>query len=422
MEKIDIFKIPEYQVSTSANITNILYKNNIQPLLMMVLAFPVGCYEEKIPGLANITMQMLLTGTKKYSATEISKLSDEKGIRLNSMANWDDSFISTYCLSEHYEVAKELLIESFKNPTFDEAELDRQKKKAIAGIELKMSEPDYLAQIGFISKYFSGTNYGHPRRGTMETINSITIDDCKDFYNTISNSKAYFVVAGDLIEKKVLELSAVLQNNTAISNIITGNFISPILEPSITIIDRKDAPQASLIAGLNAMPRLDIDYPILQLVNTIYGGYFGSRLNKILREEKGYTYGIHSGIDSRRYASVMKISSDTDTKHVSKMLPVLFQEADKLMNVRVDDEELTTAKNYVLGAFLRNTETPFQVAGLIRSIHLNEFTEDYFDNYLTKISEVTAEDLQRVVAKHFTGNNFTISISGDEKQLSGLAI
>jgi predicted Zn-dependent peptidase len=415
--KIEIFKIPPYEIEKKGNLTKIQYFNDIQPLEMMVVAFPMGSFEEEIPGLANLTMQMLLNGTKKYSATEIAAKAEEKGIRLNTAANWDDSFFSAYCLKEHHETAAELMIECLKNPSFFEDELERQKKKTISALELKMSEPDYLSALTFLDTYFKGSKYGHPRNGTIESISKITVEDCKKFYNKLINTEMYLVASGDFDKASISKVADNLRTENDIFVRPAEDFIRPKLEYSVNIHDKKDAPQSSIIAGIPALDKLDEDYPIMQVVNTVYGGYFGSRLNQILREDKGYTYGIYSRIDSRKYTSVLKISTDADNKYVSEILPEIIRQSKIISTKPIDSEELMTAKNYILGSFLRSTETPFQVAGLLRSIHVNDFPMDYFEKYISKINNTNKDDFLRVAKRQFQGNEFTFAIAGCKEKI-----
>ncbi len=416
-DKIEIFKIPPYEFEKKGNLTTIQYFNDIQPLELMVVAFPMGGFEEEIPGLANLTMQMLLNGTKKYSATELSAKAEEKGIRLNTAANWDDSFLSAYCLKEHHDTAAELMIEALKNPAFDEEELERQKKKTISALELKMSEPDYIAALTFLDVYFKGSKYGHPRNGTIESISKIRVEDCRKFYEKLMSTKIYLVVSGDFDKESIAKVADSLRTENDIFMPPVEDFICPNLKYSVNIHDKKDAPQSSVIAGMPALHRLDDDYPIMQLVNTVYGGFFGSRLNQILREDKGYTYGIYSRIDSRKHSSVLKINTDADNKYVNEILPEIIKQADIIATQKIDIEELTTAKNYLLGSFLRTTETPFQVAGLLRSIYLNDFPEDYFDNYIAKINGTTEGEFLRVAKRQFEGKEFTFAIAGCKEKI-----
>lgn len=422
MSKIQTFQIPEYEYRKYDNLEVAALHNNLQALVSASVHWPIGSFEEDIPGLANITMQLLISGSDKYSAKKISELSDEKGIRFSAGANRDDSKVSTYCLTEHFDRARDLLTESVLNPKFDEIELERIKKKTLAEIELKLSEPGYLSRVEFLKTFFTGTGYGNPRAGTKESVASIRVADCRMHYEKMAGRRPLLVLAGDYETQALDELSAAFRKDNFKPNYSEYAFISPELEQSVVIADKADAPQASITAGLPAMNRLDPDYPVLQVVNTIFGGYFNSRLNHILREDKGYTYGIHSLIDGRKYTSLMQIISDTDNKHVEKMLPVIFDEAARLADEPVDADELETAKNYILGAFLRNTETPFQVAGLIRNIHINGYSEKYFEKYMQTIKDAAPSDVRRVAARHFSGKNYTVAIAGDKKILEDVRI
>lgn len=415
MSKIDLIKIPKHEIHKIGNITNVNYFDDFQPLEMLKIFIPVGSFEEPIPGLAMLTMQMLLNGTKKYTANEISSKTEEKGIRISSFSNWDNSMLSVFFLKEHFETAKEILTSCFLEPAFDEDEIERQKKKTMSAIELKLVEPEYLASLTFLGKFFADTPYGHARNGTIESIKSITKDDCVNFYNKLMEQEIFFSVTGDFQDSHVSSVINTIKKDKPGIELAKQDFISPKLPYSLTIADRPDATQSSVIAGLPAINRFDQDYPSLQVLNVIYGGYFGSRLNQILREEKGYTYGIYSMVDSRKNTSLMKIASDLDNQYLDKMLPVLSDEAKKLMNEPVPEEELLTARNYMLGSFLRNTETPFQISAIINSIYINNLPVGYYENYVDKINKTSIEDIQKIAIKHFAKKEFTIAIAGNKK-------
>jgi zinc protease len=423
MNKIELITIPKHEVIDENGFKSVVLRDTTQDLLMLSLSFPAGGFEEEIPGLSYLTMQMLTTGTKKYTAKEISETADKKGLRLNSISNRDDSMISAYGLAEHHETAIDLLEQCLLYPKFDEDELARLKQKTVADIELRISEPDYLAQITFIDKFFEGTGYQKPRLGFPETVVQITTEDCRKHFEKIKSAGAILTVAGNFKTGLVEELREKFKP-LAVSKKHTSSveYISPKLESSVIIRDKENAPQASITAGIPAMSRLDEDYPVLQLVNTIFGGYFGSKLNHILREERGYTYGIHSLIDGRRHSGVMKINTDTDNAHVEKMLPVIKEEAMKLAENLLDKEEFETGKNYMLGSFLRSTETTFHIASLLRNIHINEFPQNYFENYLKAINEATREEFRRIAERHFAGASLTVAIAGDKKKLEHVRI
>ena len=408
---------PNYKCEKIGKIKYATFINPFQPISQIMLAVPLGSANDSINGLANLTMHMLISSTKKMNTEKLYKELELKGIKLNSFAFWDDSAIIIMCLSEHIDFASQILLDCLCEPCFNDDDLTRLKRKTIAELELRKSEPDFLSHRAFSENYFFGTEYAHYKSGDIEHINNITIDDCINFYNMIKKTDILLIAGGDIdshiIKKNIVDKINIMLLDENINRETPQVIDNLPKNQGIYIIDRDETDQTSLTFGIPTLLKTDEDFPELQLINTIYGGYFGSKLNSIIRENLGLTYGIHSYIDARQRASVLKITSDLKTEGLLTAITTIFEEFNKLKTFQISKEEIEVTQNYIYGSFLRSMDTPFQIAELLRNLLINDLETDYFDKYLEKIKNVTPEILLDKAQKYLDFSKYSIGLAGN---------
>lgn len=414
IKEITQYKNPDIDIVTiSDNIKALVLENDILPIAQLTIALSSGSVIEPIPGLASFTMQMIMQGTEKRTAEEISEIAENKGIKLTSKAQWDESYISINFLSEFSETAFELIADCLLNPKFSAEEIEGMKIKTLSNMEMRLSEPEYSAHLGFSYNYFNGHSYGHPQLGTRQSISSITTEDCKEMYRKLMLGKIYIIAAGNISKAQVEDFG---------SKYLTFNYhpedngVSAYeghQKSKIYLIEKQGAAQSYISMGISAIDKKDEAYPQFQLLNTVFGGYFGSRLNKIIREEKGFTYGVHTFTDARKYSSVLRISLGTSPEHIRDIMNIIEEQIEKLKISLIGDEEILTAKNYIAGSFLRNSETVFQSASLMLSTLINELPLDFYETFIKKIALTTPDELIQTANKVLDNYKYTTAISGD---------
>ncbi|MEI6091234.1 MAG: pitrilysin family protein [bacterium] len=408
---MDIFKL-------SDNIKALVLENDLQPIAQLTIAFSSGSVIEPIPGLANFTMQMILQGTTTKTAEQISEVAENKGMKLSSKASWDESYITVTFLAEFSETAFGLIADCLLNPKFNANEVEGMKIKTLSNLEMRLSEPEYTAHLGFSYNYFNGHSYGHPHLGTRQSISSITVEDCKEMYRKLMLGKIYIIAAGNINKTQVEDFG---DNHLTFNYHPEDNGVSSFLgnqDNKIYLIEKQGAAQSYLSMGIRAIGRKEENYPQFQLLNTVFGGYFGSRLNKIIREEKGFTYGVHTFNDARKYSSVLRISLGTSPEHLGEIMNIIEAEIEKLKMTLISEEEILTAKNYIAGSFLRNSETVFQSASLMLSTLINEIPIDFYETFIKKIAVTTPEDLLKTAQTVLNDYKYTMAISGDIAAMS----
>jgi predicted Zn-dependent peptidase len=408
---MDVFKL-------SDNIKALVLENDLQPIAQLTIAFSSGSVIEPIPGLANFTMQMILQGTATKTAEQISEIAENKGMKLSSKASWDESYVTINFLAEFSETAFELIADCLLNPKFSADEVEGMKIKTLSNLEMRLSEPEYSAHLGFSYNYFNGHSYGHPHLGTRQSISSITVEDCKEMYRKLMLGKIYIIAAGNINKEQVEDFGdkyLTFNYHPEDSGVTTflGN-----QNNKIYLIEKQDAAQSYVSMGIRAIGRKANNYPQFQLLNTVFGGYFGSRLNKIIREEKGFTYGVNTFNDARKYSSVLRISLGTSPEHLGEIMNIIEAEIEKLQVSLIGEEEISIAKSYIAGSFLRNSETVFQSASLMLSTLINEIPIDFYETFIKKIAVTTPEDLLKTAQTVLADYKYTTAISGDIAAMS----
>ena len=263
--------------------------------------------------------------------------------------------------------------------------------------------------------------YGIPTFGTAETIKAFTVDDLKSFYAAIYRpDNAALLVVGDVTADKAVPL---LESNFGAWKPPTGAKPAQTLpqadEPAarqIYLVEKPGAPQSQIRIGWIGVPRATPDYFPIQVMNTILGGSFSSRLNMNLREQHGYTYGASSGFDMRASAGPFTASAGVQTDKTSESLTEFFNELNGILKP-VPAEELSRAKNYIALRYPGGFETTGDISRRLEDALVYHLPDDYFSSYVQKIQAVTAADVQRIAQKYIAPGRFAVVVVGDEKTI-----
>lgn len=426
-KEISDFHFPEISVKKLNNNISIYFlPNNSVQLSGIKIIASTGASNESIPGLAYTTTNLILKGSPKRSASQIAKYTDFYGIKMNATTYWDFTNMQISCLDYHFDKALNIFFDCLFNPLFKETELERQKKKYIADIIQDTNDPGYLAQHGFYCYYYQNHQYGHSLQGTVDSITTINRQDCVDWYEQhFLKSKFNIIVFGrndfdnttSLINKYLKHYSRI---NSLNNNDFNNNIVNPIPNNTgnhLVLTNFKDINQINICIGKKSILYSDISYPYTQIVNTVFGGYFLSRLNDILRETHGYTYGIYSFIDIRQLDSTLLIRSSIKQNSLKNSINIIFDELNRISNQEITTEEHFRAVQFILGSFLRSVETPQQVARILQTIITNKLQMNFYDELFLKIKESNPQDLLECQNKLFKPDNLVVSLVGSIKYI-----
>jgi predicted Zn-dependent peptidase len=370
-------------------------------------------------GVANLTSSMLTEGTANRSSLEIADQIAFLGVNLGANSSWDASTISLHTPTAQLDSALALFSDVVLRPAFPEQDFDRVKKNRLTNLIQLKDRPTAIADQAYASILYGTHPYGHSLIGTESSITGMTTADLRSFYtsNYVPNNSTLIIV-GDVtpaqIEKKVGALFGDWKQGT----VAPYSFADAPKAAATTIylIDKPGAAQSSFRIGSVGVPRSTRDYFALNVLNTILGGSFTSRLNQNLREKHGYTYGARSRFDMRQSAGPFTASAEVVAAKTDSGLIEFMYELNAIRDT-VPSVELRKAKRYLQLGMPSDFETTQQIAQQLVPVALYGLPLNYYNNYVTNIEGVTQADVQRVARQYINPSNLAIVIVGDRKNI-----
>lgn len=413
---------PFIERSLSNGLKVYIVENHEQPIISTSLHLRGGSILDPAEhqGLASVTADMLTKGTMNRSALQIADEIDFVGGSLSSHASWDSMSVTTTTLTRFHTTGLDLLADVLLRPTFPEEELDRAKLQRLASLKQAKADAGYLADTVFTKIVFPNHPYGQQASGTEASIPSISRDNILKFYERhFGPNNGFVVAAGDVnVEEYIALLENLLGGWTNRAQGISEHRSQPMQERMrIGIVEKSGAVQSALRLGHTGIPRKSEDYIPLYVLNMLLGGYFNSRINLNLREKHGFTYGARSYFDTRVEAGPFVVSTEVSTQVTVRAIEETLSELRRIVLDPVTEEELTMVKNYVIGSFPLQIETPQQVASRIAMIILYDLEKDYFDTYRARVAALTEIELLQAAKKYLQPEKLTIVVGGDATAL-----
>ncbi len=412
--------LPQIQKSTLSNGLHVwLVENHKLPLAAFNLVVQAGSDHDPVatPGLASLTADLLDEGTKNRTALQIAEELEGAGASLNVATSADGSFVTLSTLSRNLAKALDIYCDVVCNPAFPEKDFERVRKQRLAALVQQKDQPPTIASNAFnYILYGGGHPYGNNASGTEASLKGMTAKDLATFYSTYYRpNNATLIVVGDVRMSDVvpkLEAGLAAWKPADIPAFQLPN--PPALsERKIYLIDKPGAAQSEIRVGYPALARNTPDfYPVL-VMNRILGGQFTSRINLNLRERHGYTYGANSSFRFLKGVGPFVAGSAVTTEKTDSALIELIHEISLMKEKGMTADELAFSKKGSIGNFALSLETPAQIAGALQAVVLYGLPEDYLNNYLRNIDQVTLDDVQRVAARYLDASKMSIVVVGD---------
>jgi predicted Zn-dependent peptidase len=307
-------------------------------------------------------------------------------------------------------------------PTFPANELERLRKERLTALLQARDNPGALIQLAFPRVLYGPTHrYGTSANGLPPAIESMSVADLQSFYRAhYRPDNGTLVVVGDVsptVVLPLLEKTFGAWKAEGIAPLVAGVANAPQLKSrQVYIVDKPEAAQSQIRIGWIGVPRSTPDYAALQVLNTILGGSFTSRLNQNLREKNGYAYGASSGFDMRQSAGPFFAGANVQTDKTGDALKEFFVELNGILGP-VPAEELTKAKNYVALGFPGEFETTGDLARKLEELVVYNLPESTFTDFVAAVSKVTSGDLQRVAARYIQPDKMAVVVVGDRREI-----
>jgi zinc protease len=411
-------KFPPYEIRTLANgLQVIAVSHHEQPAVSLRLIVRAGAAQEpdNRPGLASLAATLLDQGTTTKSAEQVAQSIDSIGGAMGVGAGSDLTSIFAAVMKNSLDVGLDIISDIARNPAFAPQEIERQRQQMISAMKVGYEDPDYIAGVVFDRLVYGFHPYGKPDAGTPASLAAITRDDLVAFHKRwFGPNNAILAVVGDVTPEQAFagaERAFGKWAKVETPALTAGGLPPPTRR--VVVIDRPGAVQTEIRVGHVGLPRKHKDYLALDLALKILGGEGGNRLFRVLRSERGLTYGAEADINALKDAGDIVASTDTRSETTAEALRLIVDEFARLRRERVSPRELGDAQAYLTGSFPLTIETPGAIALQVLNAVVYGLDLQELQTYRERVNSITPEDIQRVAQQYLYPDRLSIVLVGD---------
>ena len=379
-----------------------VYVTNLgtQNVVRMELVFYAGRPFEKAKLAARSTASLLKEGSKHFSSNQIAEKMDFWGCSLGTPFNLDTSNITLHSLRKHFAKALPIIADLLTNPLFPEQELKAFIQRNKQRLKVDLTKNDVVAYRQ-ITEFIFGSAHPYGYNSFADTYGQVTREVILDHFQSFYKSDNCAIFLSGKIEQK--EINVLNEQLGGILEAGTMPFKAPSVDlntPEKVKITNSDTVQTAIRIGRRLFNRNHPDYQGMYVLNTVLGGYFGSRLMANIREDKGYTYNIYSTLDPMALDGYFYIGSEVGNEFTEQTLTEIYKEIEILQNELVPEEELQMVKNYLLGNFLTMLDGPFNVNEVVKTIVTEQLNENFFEQLIQKVQAIHSTDLLELAQRY----------------------
>jgi len=392
------------------------------PLVAVRLVLSVGAALDPAGGhgSAHLTALSCRRGTRRLGGRALDRAVESLGAEMGSGADEDASYFGLSAPSDHLPRLLQLVVEVVTEPAFPAAEVDRLRRRELAGLRHLLDEPAAVADRALLCSVFGAHPYGHPADGSSAHLRRLSRAAVARFHRRwYGPGAATLVVVGDVEAERTL----------ARGRRLLGPWRAeagppPLLAPPrrsarrVVVVDRPDLTQTQLRIGVSALPRRTPDYFAAAVANAAFGGGFTSRLMQAIRVDRGLSYGVRSRFSMSRAGGMFSVSSFTRNQAAAELLEVAFAEAHRYAEEGPSAEELDRARAWLSGTHPLSLETHEQVAERVADLRLYGLDLGEVTEYAARVQAVSAEDCRRVARAHFPGDGGVVVAVGPARLLA----
>jgi zinc protease len=409
---------PPYEVRSLPNGMQVMtVLHHEQPAVTMHLLVRAGGAHDPDDksGLAVLASRLLDQGTTARSAEAIADQIDLIGGSLTTGSGPDRTTVSTVVMKDSFAFGMELLADVVRNPAFHPDEMERQKEQLISSLQVNVGDPDYVASIVFDRLVYGLHPYGKPGSGTPESLASVTRDDLREFH------RRYFVpnnvilaIVGDVTRDEAFAMAQKTFGDWPRATVPAPAAVDPPPPTRrVIVIDKPDSVQTEIRMGGLAIPRKHDDFMAWNLAIRILGGEGANRLHRVLRSERGLTYGASADTRALKQAGDYVAETDTRTETTVEALNLMAGELLRLRDQPVSERELGDAQAYVAGSFPLTIETPVDIASQVLHAVFYELPLDEISTYVERVRAITPRDVQRVARQYIRTDSLSVVLVGN---------
>jgi zinc protease len=356
---------------------------------------------------------MLTEGTRTMTGDQIADTIDFYGAFLQTEYGYDNSEVTLFSLNKHLASTLPIVKDIFTNSIFPEKELETYVRNQQQKLQVSLQKNDVVARRNFNKAVFGDNIYGFG--ATADDYKALKHDDLVGHYRKMYQPSNCTIIIAGKIEKEMLDLLISTfdkdWDNTTEAIDTTQPEIKPAAE-HFYFTEKPDALQSAIRMGMPFINRTHPDFPSVQVLNTVLGGYFGSRLRANIREDKGYTYGIGSAMSSLKHAGSIFIATEVGAEVCKSAVAEIEKEINILKTELIPEEELGLVRNYLLGSLLGSLENVFSHADKFKMLHFAGLGYEYYDRYTEIVKTITADELLKLANQYLDFNKFYKVIVG----------
>lgn len=379
-----------------------------EEVVQVELVFYAGNWFEQQKSVAAATNYLLKNGTSAKTAFEINEEFEYYGAYCNRSCYNETALISLSSLNKHLPAILPVVKEMITDSVFSEQELDIYKQNSKQRIQVNLKKCDFVANR-LIDAYLYGQQHPYGKYTNPEDLDALNSQLLKDYFKQFYlNGQCVIFVSGKLPADIDTQLNNAFGSlpirpfNGQLSNITQ----TPAAEKKYRIQNDAEGVQGAIRIARPFPNRHDPDFMKVSVLNTLFGGFFGSRLMSNIREDKGYTYGIHSYLQNHIHQTAWMISTEAGKDVCEAAIEEIYKEMKLLREELVEEDELMLVRNYLVGTILGDLDGPFQVIGRWKNLILNNLDSDYFYRSVQTIKNISAEELRELAKKYLNPQEF----------------
>ena len=411
---------PPYDIRTLSNGMQVItVLHHEQPAVTMRLLVRAGGANDpdKKRGVSYLVSNLLDQGTTTRSSQQIADQIDSIGGVLSTGSGDDFTSISAIVMKDSFELAMDLVADVARNPAFAPDEIERQKEQITSTQQVNAGDPDYIASAVLDRLVYGFHPYGLPGSGTQATIAGITRQDLQQFHrqNFVPNNMVLAIV-GDITQKEAAAASERVFGSWPRGETRPWRGVAPP-EPTrrIVVIDKPDAVQTEIRVGQLAIPRKHRDFLAWDLAVKVLGGEGANRLHRVLRSQRGLTYGASAETQAMKQAGDYVAETDTRTDTTGEVLRLTVDEFSRLQRNRVYEPELKDAQAFLAGTFPLTIETPNEIATQVLNAVFYDLPLTDLTTFRERVQAVTPDDIQRVSQAYIRPDRLSIVLVGNAR-------
>lgn len=399
----------------------VIFEDKRLPLVSYRLAFHSGDIDDpsEHTGLSSAIATLVTEGTEDYSSQQLAEKIERLGASLHASSSDDFTIVAASALSLYSTEILHLMADVILRPTFPEDELDLYRRNTVEHLKFQRSQSPFLASEQTARLVYGRHPYAtiSPAAADIEKLDRETIQ--KFHASAFIPNNAMLIAVGDVEHDEFLSEANELFGDWQQGSLPRQKFGAPPKRSgrALTLVDRPGSAQSNIILSNLAINRTDPDYFSMLVMNQVLGAGASSRVFMNLREEKGYTYGAYTRLNTKRLAGDIEATAEVRNEVTGDSLKEFFYELERIRAERVGDDELADAKSFLTGVFPIRAETQEGLTNLIVNQHLYGLPENYLQTYRANVDAVTGADVKRVAEEYVRPHEMAIVIVGDAKEV-----